>query len=456
LQPQLPTGLSSQALIARLERLPVTAWHVRARIIVGAATFFDAFDVQAISVVLPVLAVEWRLSPSEIGFLISTGFVGQLAGALLFGWIGERFGRLRALTYSVALLALMSLACATAWNYTALFVFRTIQGVAIGGEVPVAATYISELSTAHGRGRFFLLYEMLFSIGLAAAGLVGYWLVPRIGWQPMFILGALPALLALFLRRLLPESPRWLASQGRLVEANRVVEQMEEYALRHGARLTPVHPVITATANPSATRWTELFSKTYLRRTLTVWIIWFTCYFVAYGLTAWMPTLYRTVFKLDVATALRLSLAINLAGLSGDLVVAFTIDRLGRRAWFTIAFALAALPLLALWFLGAASAHLVALCASLSYVFVASNALACYLYTPEIYPTRIRAIGTSIATAWLRAGSAAGPVLVGFMLTRFNLSAVFLSFALVSLVGSVAAGVFAIETRERVLEEISP
>ncbi len=94
-------------------------------------------------------------------------------------------------------------------------------------------------------------------------------------------------------------------------------------------------------------------------------------------------------------------------------------------------------------------------CASLSYVFVASNSVACYLYTPEIYPTRLRALGSSIATAWLRAGSAAGPVLVGFLLMRYDLGAVFLMFAIVSLGGAVAS-LFATETRERVLEEISP
>ena len=439
-----------------MERLPVTRWHVRARVIVGAATFFDAFDVQAISVVLPVLAVQWHLRPNEVGLLISTGFLGQLAGALLFGWMGERLGRLKALSYSVALLALMSLACATARSYEALFVFRTIQGIAIGGEVPLAATYISELAAAHRRGRFFLLYEMLFGIGLAAAGLAGYWLVPRAGWQSMFLLGALPALLALALRRLLPESPRWLASKGRLDEAGRVVQQMEEYAVRSGASLAPVSPVIDSAPKRTRARWTELFDRFYLPRTITVWILWFTCYFVAYGLTSWLPTLYRTVFKLDVATALRLGLVTNAAGLTGDLLVALNIDRLGRRKWFAMAFALASLPLFALWFVGASRVRVVALCASLSYTFVASNALACYLYTPEIYPTRMRAIGTSIATAWLRAGSVAGPVLVGFMLTNFNLSAVFLAFALVSLAGCIAAGAFAMETRERVLEEISP
>src|SRR5580700_363726 len=221
--------LTAQTIIARLERLPITSWHVRARMIVGAATFFDAFDVLAISVVLPVLAGAWHISPSRIGLLISTGFAGQLAGAFLFGWAAEKFGRLRAMVYSIAVFACMSLACAFAWNYTSLFVCRTIQGIGIGGEVPVAAAYINELSKARGRGRFFLLYEIVFGLGLTSAGLVGYWAVPRIGWQSMFILGALPAFLALFLRRMLPESPRWLISKGRLAEADRVVRQIEDY-----------------------------------------------------------------------------------------------------------------------------------------------------------------------------------------------------------------------------------
>jgi putative MFS transporter len=452
-----------QNIVARLERLPITSWHVRARMIVGAATFFDAFDVLTISVVLPVLAGTWHLTPSRIGLLISTGFAGQLAGAFLFGWAAEKFGRLRALVYSIAIFACMSLACAFAWNYTSLFICRTIQGVGIGGEVPVAAAYINELSKARGRGRFFLLYEIVFGLGLTSAGLVGYWAVPRVGWQFMFILGALPAFLALMLRRLLPESPRWLLSKGRLAEADRVVCEMEKYARDRGiefeASRIDVAPVAPPQAQP-ATHWAELFSGKYLRRTLTVWSLWFCCYFVSYGLTTWLPTIYRTVFKLDVATALRYGLATNLAGLVGDLIVALTIDRVGRRAWFGLAFLLGALPLaaipiFALHAAGSLSANRVMVCASLSYVFVASNSVVCYLYTPEIYPTRLRALGSSIATAWLRAGSATGPILVGLLLTHFDLGAVFLMFGLVGLAGA-GASLFAIETKERVLEEISP
>jgi putative MFS transporter len=185
-------------------------------------------------------------------------------------------------------------------------------------------------------------------------------------------------------------------------------------------------------------------------------VIWFCCYFAAYGLITWLPTIYRTVFRLDVATALRFGLATNVAGLVGDLLAALSIDHTGRRAWFGLASAAGAVPLVALWVLGAGDVRLVVICASLSYVFIGSNSLVCYLYTPEIYPTRLRALGSSIATAWLRAGSAIGPVVVGFMLTRFELGTLFLMFALVCVMGGLTAVLFAVETRERVLEEVSP
>src|SRR5437773_709614 len=147
-------------IVARLERLPTSWWQVRTRIIVGVATFFDAFDALAIASVLPVIVPLWKLTPPQIGFLISAGFLGQLVGALLFGWIAERYGRMTAMVWSIALFALMSLVCAFAWDYDSLLVFRTIQGIGLGGEVPVAAVFISELTRAQGRGRFVLLYEI--------------------------------------------------------------------------------------------------------------------------------------------------------------------------------------------------------------------------------------------------------------------------------------------------------
>ncbi|HEV2714170.1 MAG TPA: MFS transporter, partial [Terriglobales bacterium] len=206
-------------IVARIERLPISGWHVKARVIIGVATFFDAFDALAIAFVLPVLVPLWKLTSPQVGFMISVGYVGQLFGALLFSWLAQRFGRVRAMVWSVLLFSVMSIGCAFAWDYQSLIVFRTLQGFGLGGEVPIAAVYISEITRAKGRGRFVLLYELVFPIGLVGAALLGSWVVPNLGWHYKFLVGAAPAILALFMQRLLPESPRWLAVRGRDNEA---------------------------------------------------------------------------------------------------------------------------------------------------------------------------------------------------------------------------------------------
>jgi putative MFS transporter len=441
-------------IVARLERLPTSWWQVKARIIVGVATFFDAFDALAIASVLPVIVPLWKLTPPQIGFLISAGFLGQLAGALLFGWIAERYGRMTAMIWSIALFAVMSLVCALAWDYESLLVLRTIQGIGLGGEVPVAAVFISELAKAQGRGRFVLLYELVFPIGLVAASLLGLWVVPRFGWQYMFVIGVLPALLALVLRRLLPESPRWLAVHGRATEAQAAMALIEtETQKATGAPLPPVKPVVS-TLEKSATL-ADLFGPHYLRRTLVVWVIWFAAYFVNYGLSIWLPTVYRTVFKLPLDVSLRYGLITQAVGLLGTLVCALTIDHVGRRLWFAVSFAAAALALSALALYPAPSAEQVLTSMTIAYFFVSTINIGVYLYTPELYPTRVRALGVGVATAWLRFASIIGPSVVGMMLAG-GLPSVFVTFAVVAAIAAVITGLFAVETKGRVLEEASP
>lgn len=121
--------------------------------------------------------------------------IGQLAGALLFSWLAEKIGRIPSATAGIAIMAVMTLGCAIAGNFPALMACRFVQGIGIGGEMPVAAAYISELSRARGRGRFFLLYEMIFPVGLMAAGQLGAWLVPTFGWQAIFLIGSIPCLI---------------------------------------------------------------------------------------------------------------------------------------------------------------------------------------------------------------------------------------------------------------------
>ena len=448
--------MSSNAadIVARIERLPITGWYVKARLTVGTATFFDAYDSLSIAYVLPVLVSLWQIQPGQIGLLLGAGNLGQLFGALTFGWVADRIGRLRALTFSILLFALGSFACIFATDFYSLFTLRTIEGIGLGGEVPVAAAYIGEMAKAKGRGFFFLAYEGIYSIGLFFAAIAGVYLVPRYGWQSMFILGAVPAVIALVLRRMLPESARWLADRGRLAEANEVVTFLEEDTKRRGIALPPV-PAIPV-APPERAPWSELFAPHYLKRTFTVWALWFCAYYVSFGLGSWLPTLYRTVFKLDLSTSLSYALITNTVGLIGTFAVAFVVDKTGRRAWFVIAYIGCAAPLWILWYFGATSPETLVLWASVSTFFAASNSNLCYLYTAEIYPTRLRARGTATATAWLRLGSTIGPSAVGFILGSYGLNAVFSMFGIVALIGAIVAATFAIETRERVLEEVSP
>jgi putative MFS transporter len=278
-------------LIARMENVPFTRWHAKCRIVMGSATFFDAFSALSLAFALPVLTGLWHLSPRQNGVLIAAAYVGQLAGAFLFTSLAERFGRVRSAAAAVAIIAVMSFGCAFAGSFPMLLFFRFAQGIGIGGEMPVAAAYISELLQARGRGRFFLLYEIIFPVGLMAAGQAGAWLVPAWGWQAIFLVGGVPCVLVAILLARLPESPRWLISRGRLAEADAIIRQIEASAGRTNPSAPAVPSVEAAPASGPLrrTHWGELLSEAYRGRTLIVWGLWFCAFFVANGLNNWMP-----------------------------------------------------------------------------------------------------------------------------------------------------------------------
>jgi putative MFS transporter len=444
----------AQSLLARMEQVPFSGWHRNARLIMGSATFFDAFNALSLAFALPTLIRLWHISPKQIGLLISASYVGQLAGALAFSALAEKVGRIRGTTAAIAIMSIMSFGCALAGNFPALLACRLVQGIGVGGEMPVAATYINELSRAHGRGRFFLLYEMIFPLGLMATGQLGAWFVPAFGWQSIFLFGGGPGLIIAFLVSRLPESPRWLISKDRLHEAEKIVEQIEASTTRR----------IPASANSLSTtttnlmqrgKWTELLSGFYRGRTLIVWLLWASAFFIANGLNNWMASLYNTVYHLSLRQSLRAASMTNIAQVAVLLICAFSIDRVGRRNWTVGAFILGGGLLAYLGITGAQQAMSVMIFGTLGYGLIGSINAVLYLYTPEIYPTRMRAIGTGLATSWLRIASAVGPALVGLMVGASGIHSVFLMFAGVSIVGAIAATRM-VETSDRRLEEIAP
>jgi MFS transporter, putative metabolite:H+ symporter len=453
------TADDASTLIARLERVPFSSWHLRPRIIVGSATFFDAFDALSLAFVLPVLVPLWGLSAGQIGSLISIGYLGQFLGALIFGSLAEAIGRVRAAAAAVAMMSVMSLGCAMAPGFTVLFVCRFVQGIGVGGEMPVAAVYINELLKAQGRGRFFLFYEMLFPIGLMMTGQIGAVLVPVFGWKVMFLIGGIPGLVITLLLLRLPESPRWLISKGRFAEAEGIVREIEARSHSQAAPPVPAGQVPTGTpSSPGATTargsWAELLGRTYRRRTVVAWTLWWCAYFITNGLNNWMPTLYNRVYALDLQQSLRAGTLTNVMQVIVLVACAFVIDRIGRRLWMVASFAAGAAMLGMLGAFGAHSVAAVIALVTLGYGIVGSANAVLYLYTPEIYPTRMRAIGTGAATCWLRLASAAAPLLVGYLVTAGGIGSVFLMFAGVAVIGALTAARM-LETRNRPLEDIA-
>lgn len=443
-------------IAARLERLPIARWHTQVRLVVGFAWFFDSFDALAIAYVLPVLVPLWKLNPVQISSLIAVGYAGQALGSVYFGYMAERRGRIPALLWSVALFSVTSLLCAVAWSYALLLAIRFIQGLGLGGEIPVGHSYMNEIAKANQRGRFILLYQLSAPLGISASALAGVWIVPNLGWQWMFALGAVPALIMLPLIAGLPESPRWLASRGRVVDADRVLSAIEAAISDHGARPLPPIPDQAPAVVPASTRFTDLLKGIYLRRTLVVWSVYFCTYLVTYGLTGWLPTIYRTVYHLSVRQALNFSFITTLTSLVGSLAVALLIDRTGRKPWISAALILGALPLFILKGGATMSATQVLILVSLGLTGINTVALAMGMYTAENYPTHLRSLGGGVAAAWLRVAAMIGPYVVGLVMPAAGMGAVFVSFGGSALLGGLICMGFAIETRNRVMEELAP
>ncbi len=450
--------LSEELISARIERLPLTSWYRRMMLIVGMAGFFDAFDALTIAFVLPVLIAKWHINPAQIGALISIGYAGQLIGAIRLSWIAEKYGRQRVLRWTIAVIGLLSIACAFAWSYTSLFWFRFIQGLGLGAEVPIAATYMNEFTRAEMRGRLVVLFQAIFAFGVMITAFVAIWVVPHLGWQWMFIIGAGPALLAIWLRRLVPESPRWLAMHGRLQEADATVAKIETVAAADSGKALPALPTNIPAIIKEKARWLDLFEHEYLRRTLTAWVMAFGTSIVGYGLLAWLPTIYRNIYHLPISQNLQYSFISYFVGLFGALSGALLIDRFGRKACYIISFIGAGVPLLLLWWIsrGAlAGVGTVVTMASVSLFFISILLAGIYVYMPEIYPTRMRALGSGTASAWMRVASIVGPFIVGMILGRSGVQEVFLFFGVTALVGALVVLLFAIETKGKTLEEIA-
>ena len=455
-----PRAFSTRAEVeARMDRVPMTSKHRRIAAVIAAGTFFDAFDSLVLGIALTVIARSLGQGFLGTGVLINAGYLGQAVGALVIGSLSDRIGRRRTFLLAIAFFSLLSIACALAWNLESLTVARLLQGIGLGAEVPIAATLISEYAPALKRGRAVMLYQAIFAWGVFAAPLVGLVVFsvvgPDVGWRVLFALGVLPAIVVLVGRHAIPESVRWLTSKGRSEEAATIVGEFEQVARREGKDLPEPHAVDADVARP--TRLAEIFSPAYRTRTMLNGILWFTIYFVSYGYSVWLPSLYVTIGGLKISQALYLTLAVALGQLIVVYAFAVTVDRLGRKPLFVAGYAVSifgAVLGVAMVLLGATSWPTLFVAGLFLAIGTYVPAAGLYLYIPELYPTRIRAWGTSAGSSMNRIASVIAPTAVGALLARgYGLGSVFIMFGVVLLVGLAAMLKWGIETKGRSLEE---
>jgi MFS transporter, putative metabolite:H+ symporter len=449
-----PTAATA-ALLGRIERLPLSWWHLKARVVIGTATFFDGIDFLAIALALPVLAGAWHLTQVQVGLLISGSALGQLIGAVGFGLMAERYGRIPSIATTVVIFGVCGIGCALSWDFYSMLTFRFLQGIGMGAEVPVAASYINEIAPAKKRGRFVLLYEFVFAVGVLAAGLIGRWTIPAFGWQSIFWIGAVPALLIVPFILRLPESPRWLIGRGRALDAERALARIEREITQAGHTLPPAVSAAPSIIAKGSLR--ELIGERYRKRTIVMWLIWICIGFVSWPLTTWLPTMFRTVYQVPLDTALTYGLITTSGAIvTGTLTCSLLIDMVGRRRWFIMAFSIAALAMLSVWLTGAQPVLLVVALAAVTMFFIASLNLAIYVYTPENYPTRLRTLGMGVCSAWSRIAGMIAPTVIGWWLATEGMAAVFLLLGIFGVIGALATFLLAEETRWKPLEELSP
>jgi len=448
-------------LLARVERLPMSRPHLRLLFQGGLGYTFDGMDGAVVAFILPSATAVFALTGREQGLLASSTLMGFLVGALAAGLLGDRIGRRRVMMYALVLYALASVVAALAPNWPMLFAFRVIAGIGTGAESAIIAPFLSEFVPSRFRGRFIGSLAGFFAFGFVFAALLGYFLVPPFtdGWRIVQLITALPIVMVLWWRRALPESPRYLLTKGRVAEAEAVVATLErQVETATGRALPPVAstaPAAERVVGPTegglrAVLW--LWRGPMAKQTATTWALWFSITFAYYGFFTFIPSLL-ILQGLTITKSFGYAIAIYLAQIPGYYSAAFVSERLDRK--WTIGAYLSGGALSALG-LATAAGNTQLLWFGILLSFFMNGTYAClYSYTPEVYPTAVRATGMGAASAFGRVGGILSPLIIGSAYSSLGFFGVFALTCAVLAVGVLTVLTLGVSTKGRTLEDIT-
>jgi putative MFS transporter len=436
---------------ARLDRLPISPFHYRIFWLVGAGMFFDGYDLYVAGGVLASVAQSQFSTPAQIPQFISLTFVGMTAGALITGFIGDRFGR--RFTYQINLLifGLASLAAAFAQNMDQLIVCRFMQGLGLGAEIVVGYSTLTEFVPPKTRGRWLSMMAFIVVAGFPATSLLGYLVIPNFGWRPMFVIAGIGSLIVWYLRKNLPESPRWLESEGRDEEAKALMQAIETEA-SGGKPLPPV--VIPPAVKPVAA--IDMIKPPLLQRMIVGSWVLITINTLIFGFVIFLPQFFLRQ-GLTITNSLAYTLVLSAGSLVGCALGAYLSDAIGRR----MSIISASIVTIVSGYIYArfdATAD-PAIVLSVGFILVVAiyvqTAILYGVYTPELFPTEIRLRANGICNFFGRGATVVSPFIVGTLMASYKLpGVVWLMIGLV-VVQILVVWAWGVEPRNRGLEEVT-
>jgi putative MFS transporter len=436
---------------ARLDRLPISPFHYRIFWLVGAGMFFDGYDLYVAGGVLAsTIKSEFSTAAQNSQFLSLT-FVGMTIGALVTGFVGDRFGR--RFTYQINLLifGLASLAAAFAQDMNQLIACRFVQGLGLGAEIVVGYSTLTEFVPPATRGRWLSMMAFVVVAGFPATALLGYLVIPNFGWRPMFVIAGIGSLVVWYLRKNLPESPRWLESKGRSEEAEALMQTIEREA-SGGKPLPPV--VIPPAVKPAAA--IDMVRPPLLQRMIVGSWVLITINTLIFGFVIFLPQFFLRQ-GLTITNSLAYTLVLSAASLVGCALGAYLSDAVGRRMSIIGA---SIVTIIAGYIYARFDATAdPAIVLSVGFVLIVAiyvqTAILYGVYTPELFPTEIRLRANGICNMFGRGATVVSPFIVLALMTSYKLpGVVWLMIGLV-VIQIVVVWAWGVEPRNRGLEDVA-
>jgi putative MFS transporter len=432
----------------RLDRLPLGAFHWHLLWLIGAGLFIDVYDQMVGGAILATFVKSGKSNLTLNGYFLSSTFLGLMIGAWWAGVLSDRYGRRVSFQINLAIFGLGSLAAVFAPSMTWLIAIRFFMSVGLGAEIVVASSTLMEFMPTHNRGRQVAVMSLTSSLGALAGNAAGYFIIPAFGWQALFAIAAVGSLVVWFLRKTLPESPRWLEAKGRYEEAERIVRTIEG---EHHQDCQPIG-VQAPESNPDVSSLV-LFSRPVIKRTIVAVALNLAVQGGTWIMTAWVPT-FLVKQGLTLSSSLGMASLMSIGSLTGQITAIFLVEKVGRKVAISTALLIGAaaaayFPFSPSLFLAVASGF--ALSATIYFLIT----LAYNIYVNEIFPTEFRQRGTGFGITIGRFVLVLSPYLIVPLYQWGGSYAVFPIIVLLNLTALLAIMAFGVETRGRSLEAIS-